>query len=52
MTIYPPNLRFAFRHPPYPKSLQSEIETYYENEDYAELLHMAEKMCAEGVSQG
>jgi hypothetical protein len=52
ITIYPRNLRFAFRHPPYPESLQFEIETYYENEeDHAELLNVANKMYAEGLSQ-
>jgi hypothetical protein len=53
ITVYPRNLRFAFRHPPYPESLQFELATYYSDEDdYSELLEIANKMYIEGISAG
>jgi hypothetical protein len=53
VTIYPRNLRFASRHSPYPESLRFELETYYEDEDdYAELLEIANQMYVEGLSAG
>jgi hypothetical protein len=53
ITVYPRNLRFAFRHPSYPGSLQYELETYHEDEeDYANLLEIANSMYAEGLSAG